>query len=130
MPAQGRFLLLSGVLAAGVAPLPLANSMPAFAVLVAVAGLGLAPLAAAGYSLIGELAPPGSMTEAYAWQIVAFVSGSAAGAWIAGALVDEVSVEAALACAPLAATAGLLVAEAGRHRLRGQTPSVAPTQGV
>jgi MFS family permease len=116
-PADRRFLIVSGVLALGLVPLPLAGSMPVFAVLVVVAGLGLAPSTAAGYTLIGELAPLGSMTEAYAWQIVAFVVGGAAGAWLAGALVDAVSVEAALACAPLAAGAGLLVALAGRRSL-------------
>jgi MFS family permease len=117
MPADRRFLALMGVLALGLVPLPLAGSMPVFAVLVVVAGLGLAPVAAVGYSLIGELAPPESMTEAYAWQLVAFVAGSAAGALLAGAVVDGLSVEAALACAPVAAGAGLLVALAGRRSL-------------
>jgi MFS family permease len=116
-PAHRRFLIVSGVLALGLAPLPLAGSMPVFAVLVALAGLGLAPSTAAAYKLIGELAPPGSLTEAYAWQIVAAVVGSAVGAWLAGAVVDAVSVEAALACAPLAAGAGLLAALAGRRSL-------------
>jgi predicted MFS family arabinose efflux permease len=126
--ADRRFLVVSGVLALGLAPLPLAGSMPVFAVLVVVAGLGLAPSTAAGYSLVGQLAPPGAMTEAYAWQIVAYVAGSSIGAWLAGALVDAVSVEAALACAPLLAAAGLLVALTGRRSLaasprgRGQTP--------
>jgi MFS family permease len=115
--ADRRFLVVSGVLALGLAPLPLAGSMPLFAVLVVVAGLGLAPSTAAGYSLVGQLAPPGAMTEAYAWQIVAYVAGSSIGAWLAGALVDAVSVEAALACAPLLAAAGLLVALAGRRSL-------------
>jgi MFS family permease len=117
MPAERRYLLVSGVLALGLAPLPLAGSVPVFAVLVVGAGLGLAPSTAAAYTLIGELAPRGAMTEAYAWQIVAFVAGSAVGAWLAGAVVDAVSVEAALACAPLAAGAGLLVALAGRRSL-------------
>jgi MFS family permease len=117
MSVDRRFLAVSAVLALGLAPLPLAGSLPVFAVLVAVAGLGLAPSTAAGYSLIGGLAPPGSVTEAYAWQIMAYVAGSAAGAWLAGAMVEAVSVEAALACAPVAATAGLLVALAGRRSL-------------
>jgi MFS family permease len=115
--ADRRFLVVSGVLALGLAPLPLAGSMPVFAVLVVVAGLGLAPSTAAGYSLVGRLAPPGAMTEAYAWQIVAYVAGSSVGAWLAGALVDAVSVEAALACAPLLAAGGLLVALTGRRSL-------------
>jgi len=82
-----------------------------------VAGLALAPSTAAGYSLIGELAPPGATTEAYAWQIVAYVAGASLGTWLAGALVDAVSVEAALACVPAFAAAGLVVALAGRRSL-------------
>ena len=112
-----RFLFVSAVLALGLAPLPLAGSLPAFAVLIAVAGLGLAPSTAVCYSLVGELAPEGALTEAYAWQIVAYVSGSAVGAWVAGVIVEEVSVTAALACAPAAAGLGLLVAVVGRRSL-------------
>ena len=56
-------------------------------------GLGLAPSTAACYSLVGELAPEGALTEAYAWQIVAYVTGSAVGAWIAGVIVEEVGVD-------------------------------------
>ena len=116
-PAHARFLVVSGVLVAGLAPLPLAGSMPAFAVLVIAAGLGLAPSTTACYSLVGELAPEGAMTEAYAWQIVAYVAGSAGGAWLGGVVVDAVGVAAALACAPAAAALGLIVALAGRRSL-------------
>ena len=116
-PADVRFLLVSGVLVAGLAPLPLAGSLPVFAALVVVAGLGLAPSTAACYSLIATLAPHGAVTEAYAWQIVAYVSGSAAGAWLAGVVVEQAGVTAALACAPGAAALGLLVAVAGRRSL-------------
>jgi MFS family permease len=116
-PTHLRFLLVSGVLAVGLSPLPLADSMPAFGVLVVVAGLGLAPSTVAGYSLISELAPAGAMTEAYSWQIVGYVAGSAGGAWLAGALVESSGVAAALACAPLAAAAGLLIALAGRRSI-------------
>jgi MFS family permease len=115
--ADRRFLTTSAVLALGLAPLPLAWSMPVFAVLVVVAGLGLAPSTAASYSLIGELAPEGAVTEAYAWQIVAYVSGGAAGAWLAGVLVEHAGVAAALACAPVAAALGLLVAVTRRRSL-------------
>jgi predicted MFS family arabinose efflux permease len=118
LPSHLRFLVVTGVLTFGLAPLPLAGSMPVFAVLVIVAGLGLAPSTAAAYSLIGDLAPPGAVTEAYSWQIVGYVAGSAVGAWLAGVIVEHVSVTAALACAPLAAALGLLVALAGRRTLR------------
>jgi MFS family permease len=117
LPAARRFLLVSGGLAAGLAPLPFAGSLPMFAVLVAVAGLGLAPSTAAAYSLIGELAPEGSVTESYAWQIVGYVFGGACGAWLAGILVDELGVVAALGLAPVAAAGTVLVGLAGRRRL-------------
>jgi MFS family permease len=123
--AWRRFLMLSAGLALGLAPLFLADSLALFAGLVVVAGLGLAPVTAAAYSLIGELAPPGAVTEAYAWQVVAAVAGGAFGAWLAGALVDELSVRAALACAPVAAGLGFLVALAGWRRARAGGPAEA-----
>jgi predicted MFS family arabinose efflux permease len=116
-----RFLVLFAALALGLVPLPLADSLLAFGVLIAVAGLALSPSSAIGYSLVGELAPAGTVTEAYAWQIMAYVGGSALGAWLAGVVVDQVSVEAALACAPLAAGAGVALALAGRRSLATPT---------
>jgi MFS family permease len=122
LPPYARFLVVTAMLTAGLAPLPLAGSMPVFAVLVIVAGLGLAPSTAAAYSLIGDLAPPGAVTESYSWQIVGYVAGSALGAWLAGVVVEHVSVAAALACAPLAAALGLLVALAGRQTITAPAP--------
>jgi MFS family permease len=112
-----RFLFVSAVLVLGLGLLPLAGSLPAFAVFLVVAGLGLAPSTAACYSLVGELAPEGALTEAYAWQIVAYVCGGAVGAWLAGVLVDAAGVSTALACAPAAAALGLVVAGVGRRSL-------------
>jgi len=117
LPSHLRFVVVTAVLTAGLAPLPLAGSMPVFAVLVIVAGLGLAPSTAAAYSLIGDLAPKGAVTEAYSWQIVGYVAGSALGAWLAGVLVEHAGVGPALACAPLACALGLLVALAGRRAI-------------
>jgi MFS family permease len=117
VPAARRFLLVTGGLAAGLAPLPFAGSLTVFAVLVSVAGLGLAPSTAAAYSLIGELAPEGSVTESYAWQVVGYVFGGACGAWLAGIFVDELGVVTALGLAPVAAGGTLLVALAGRKSL-------------
>jgi MFS family permease len=120
--ADRRFLVVSAALAVCMAPLPLAGSMAVFAALLVVAGLALAPSTAAGYSLVGELAPEHAMTEAYAWQIVAYVGGSAVGAWVAGALVEAAGVEAALACCPAAMAAGLVVALTGRRSLAPRPP--------
>jgi MFS family permease len=116
-PLHLRFLAVSGLLVAGLAPVPLAGSMEVFGVLLILAGLGLAPSTAAAYSLIGALAPKGATTEAYSWQIVGYVVGSAAGAWLAGAVVESGGVGAALACAPLAGAIGLAIALAGRRSI-------------
>jgi MFS family permease len=117
LPPHWRFIVVTGVLVAGLALVPLAGSMPVFAVLVTLAGVGLAPSTAAAYSLVGDLAPAGAVTEAYSWQIVGYVAGSAVGAWLAGLLVEHSGVVAALACAPVAAALGLLLALAGRRAL-------------
>jgi MFS family permease len=117
LPPHWRFIVVTGVLVAGLALVPLAGSMPVFAVLVTLAGVGLAPSTAAAYSLVGDLAPAGAVTEAYSWQIVGYVAGSAVGAWLAGLLVEHSSVAAALACAPVAAALGLLLALAGRRAI-------------
>jgi MFS family permease len=116
-PPHMRFLAVTGVLVAGLAPVPLADSMPVFGALLILAGLGLAPSTASAYSLIGALAPDGATTEAYSWQIVGYVVGSAAGAWLAGAVVESSGVNTALACAPLAAAVGLGIALAGRRSI-------------
>jgi MFS family permease len=117
LPPHWRFIVVTCVLVAGLALVPLAGSMPVFAVLVTLAGLGLAPSTAAAYSLVGDLAPAGAVTEAYSWQIVGYVAGSAVGAWLAGLLVEHSGVVAALACAPMAAALGLLLALAGRRAI-------------
>ncbi len=117
LPPHLRFLVVTAVLTLGLVPVPLAGSMGVFAVLVTVAGLGLAPSTAAAYSLIGELSPAGAVTESYSWQIVGYVAGSAIGSWLAGVVVEQLSVAAALACAPLAAALGMVVALTGRRAI-------------
>jgi predicted MFS family arabinose efflux permease len=116
-PLHARFLAVTAAMAVCLVPLPLAGSLPAFAACVIVAGLALAPSTTATYSLVSELAPTTATTEAYAWVIVCFVAGSAAGAWLAGVVVESVSVAAALACAPLAGALALLVALASRRAI-------------
>jgi MFS family permease len=69
-------------------PLIAAPSIPVMAVLAFVAGLCLAPLLAAANQLIGDVAPPGAVTEAFAWPITAIAIGAAGGSAAAGAIVD------------------------------------------
>lgn len=123
-PAERRFLVLMALLAAGSAPLPFAPSIAVMAILLLFTGFALAPLATTEYALVGRLAPPGTLTEAYSWQIVANVLGAGAGSLIAGVLAEEASVEWALATAVIACTLGLVVALAGRRTLRAPAAAV------
>jgi MFS family permease len=83
----------------------------------ALSGLGLAPLLAAAFVLIAELAPAGTTTEAFAWLVTVFSTGNALGSAASGAVVGHSLHAAALvACAGIACGAVLLVA--CRRRLR------------
>ena len=116
-----RFLILMALLTLGSAPLPFAPSIGVMGLLLVLTGLALAPLATTESALVDRLAPPGTETEAYSWQIVANVMGAAAGSLIAGLLAEEVSVDWALATAGIACAAGFVVAVAGRRSLRPAT---------
>jgi MFS family permease len=121
--AETRFLTLMALLALGSAPLAFAPSIGVMGLLLVFTGLALAPLATTEYALVDRLAPPGTETEAYSWQIVANVIGAAAGSVIAGLLAEEVSVDWALATAGIACAAGFVVAVAGRRSLRPAAPA-------
>lgn len=122
---EKRFLVLMALLALGSAPLPFAPSIGVMAVLLVFTGLALAPLATTEYALVDRLAPPGTETEAYSWQIVSNVMGAAAGSFIAGLLAEKVSVEWALATAGIACAAGFVVAVLRRRSLRPASAAAA-----
>ena len=116
-PAERRFLLLTAALAAGSATPVLAPSIAAMGALLVLTGLALAPLATVEYALVDRLAPAGTPIEAYSWMIVANVVGAGAGSVLAGLLVEEVSVDAALAAPAVACALALALAVARRRTL-------------
>jgi MFS family permease len=81
----------------GLLALCLADSAPAMLLLAPLAGVMLAPLTAAENELAGRLAPPGAVTEAYAWVITATVLGFSLGTGLAGVIVDAADWRTALA---------------------------------
>ena len=58
-------------------------------VLMVLAGMPIAPAFAASYGLVGELAPPGTTTEAFAWLTTAIVTGLAIGTSVGGVAVEH-----------------------------------------
>jgi MFS family permease len=111
-------LLFAWPLAAGLASLTLASSILQMTVLLLIAGLFIAPSAAASFSLVGSLAPKGAMTEAFTWLSASVTAGFAAGGVIAGLLVENVSVDAALLTTAGCALTAAMVLYVRRRTLR------------
>ncbi len=117
-PAE-LLLLFAWPLAAGLASLVLAGSVPVMTALLLVAGLFIAPSAAASFALVGRLAPEGAVTEAFTWLSTGVTAGFALGGVVAGLLVEHVSVDAALLTTAGCAVLAALVLYVRRGTLRG-----------
>jgi MFS family permease len=113
MQPRTRLLLFAGGLAAGYGLLPTVPSPPLMFVLMLLTGFFLAPMLAVTFGLIGELAPRGTVTEAFAWLVTLFAAGSSAGAAVVGPVLDRGAVHWAAAYASAGACACLLLLIAG-----------------
>ena len=122
--AVRAYLVLSVVLPFGFAAVLLADSTLTMLLLAPLAGATLAPLTAAENELAGEIAPAGTVTEAYAWLITGVVVGLSIGTAIAGVLVDESGWRSAVA---FGAVSGLLGALLGLARRKTLEPLAAST---
>jgi MFS family permease len=103
------YVWLSALLPLGFLPAILAPSIPAMAILIMSAGLLIAPQAAACNQLIGDVAPAGAVTEAYAWPVTSTLIGFAPGTAIGGALVEHAGWEWCFVAAALTALLGFVV---------------------
>lgn len=117
-PIVTRFLTLEATFTVGLLPLLLVpDSMVAMGLLMMVAGLALAPSAAAGFLLIDHIAIPGTATEAYTWAVTANVTGSAIGAAVSGAIVQHGDIRWALVLAVAGPALGTVIAVSRRRSL-------------
>jgi MFS family permease len=116
-PIVTRFIGLEVLFALGLLPLLIADSIGSMVVLMTIAGLALAPSAAAGYLIVDRIAPPGTVTEATTWVMTANVAGGALGAAVGGIVVQDVSVRAALLVACAGPLLGTLFTLARRRTL-------------
>ena len=83
-----RLALLLAAFGAGTLLWLVAPAPWALAVAVAVASLPMAPAFATSSALIGEWAPPGTVTEAFTWNGTALTAGIAASSAATGALAN------------------------------------------
>lgn len=123
-PPRRQVPVLVGALALGTAlPLlatgPLVMGLSLFAF-----GLTLAPFSACNSVLLGEAAPRGTTTEAFAWNTSMLFGGAAVGSALAGVLVERIGPPAGLAVATAAGVLAVGAAVSSAARLPG--PEVAP----
>jgi MFS family permease len=120
--AATRFVVSSGILAVCGLTLSAAPGIPTMAGAALVTGVAIAPSLISSSLLTQQLAPEGTLTEAFALLGGAIGVGFAVGAPISGHLVDVAGPHVAFLTGAAAAAAGAGVAFAGRHRLVAPRP--------
>ncbi|HXA54797.1 MAG TPA: MFS transporter [Solirubrobacteraceae bacterium] len=123
-----RYTATLVAMALAVAPLIVVGSLTAAFPLSVLAGLALAPMMACQFSLVGELAPAGTVTEAFTWHRAATVAGMAAGTALGGWLIDSRGVSAAFALGCVGVAAAGAVTVLGRRHIAPAAPAAAPEQ--
>jgi predicted MFS family arabinose efflux permease len=107
--AAGLALLLGALAAGHLALVTATGSLSALGAVLFLAGGAIAPTYAAVYAMVDEVAPAGTVTEAFAWLSTAIGTGAALGAALAGALADHAGPSAAFVLAGVAGALALLV---------------------
>ena len=100
------------------APLILASSPVAMALLVLAAGAPIAPLIATRNQLIADVAPAGTGTEAFSWLMTSLIAGISLGTAVAGGVIEGSGWEAAVAVGVGVAAAGSIASFVWRGALR------------
>lgn len=95
-PASRQLPLLVALTGVAAALPVLSPGVVLLALLLAVAGSTIAPFSACNSLLLGSSAPPGTVTEAFAWNGSMIFGGAAMGTAVAGVLVDSSGARAAL----------------------------------
>lgn len=122
-----RYVASLALFAAGLVPLLIAWSIPAMLVATLLAGLAIAPTFATAYGLVDDLAPPATVTEAFAWMSTSLTGGYGLGTAVAGLAITGGGVTLALGVALAAAAVAALVAAARRATLGAPAPQSAAT---
>jgi MFS family permease len=117
-PANRRLPLLLAGLALGYLPLMIAPALPLMVALAFVSGIFLAPVLACSFGIVDQVAPRGTVTEAFAWIVAAMGSGAAVGAAVAGIAGDHAGVSGAFAAAGVGGVLALALCLLDRRLLR------------
>jgi MFS family permease len=116
--ATGRFLLGIGAMAVSMIPPLLVGNLWLLAVALFVSGLTIAPTMVTAMGLIERLVPRAKLTEGMTWTSTGLAVGVAAGAALAGRVIDARGASTAFAVPACAAVVAVAVAFLGNRRLR------------
>ncbi|WP_461027047.1 MFS transporter [Streptomyces sparsus] len=116
-PLPRRALAIALGLLSGYTLLVLLPPAPLMGPLMVLTGLFLAPLLATTFMLVGELAPTGTTTEAFAWLITLFAAGTSAGSAITGIVLQRADGHWGAACGVLGVTLTVTILFLGRRNL-------------
>jgi MFS family permease len=117
LPAFRRYPRCAAALPLGFLPLALPGSVALMAPFAFLSGLSIAPLLSTGNQVVGEIAPEGTVTEAYTWPITALVVGISAGNASAGAIAGTAGWRESFLIAAGAAVLGAALAIGQRRTL-------------
>jgi len=121
---------LAGVmlgLGTGYALLALPSDYLPLAVLLVIAGTLLAPASVICSTLLDDVAPSGTVTEAYAVMVTGIVAGIAAGQALGGSIIESASYEASVLVAGGIAAGGAILVGVRRRTLRATTATAVAT---
>jgi MFS family permease len=119
---QGAHLAIAIALPLGILSLAVPSTIAVMAPLVLVAGCCVAPLVATRNELVGGVAPPDALTEAYTWPVTAFVGGIAIGQALAGSLAEGPGWRSAFLAGAAFAAVGALIAVTRRGSVTVAAP--------
>jgi MFS family permease len=118
LPAYRRYPRCAIALPLGFLPLALPGSVAVMAPFAFISGLSIAPLNSTGSHLVGDIAPEGTVTEAYTWPITALVVGISLGNAAAGVIAGSAGWRQSFVIASCAALLGAAIAVTQRRTLQ------------
>lgn len=118
LPAFRRYARCAVAVPIGFLPLAVPGSVAVMVPFAFAAGLSIAPLLSTASHVVGEIAPAGTVTEAFTWPITALVIGIAAGNAAAGAIASSAGWRESFLVAAGGALVGAMIAVTRRRTLR------------
>ena len=114
MPPMTRLRVGATVLAATLVPLPFIGSLGVLGVVMFLAGFAISPTLVATMAVVERAVPASRLTEGMAWTFTGMAAGVAAGAAIAGQVIDAAGGRTGFLVPLVAALLTAVVAFAGR----------------